>query len=481
MSKKFVGGERFEEHLVMVMLQDKSFAQQMVEILKPKYFTQKHLERITKAVFDWYEKHTQFPPSSLLGGQLIGECQDPPLKIQLERFFKTALEPIEEEDSKYTKETALEFCRKNHLLQAIDDCLDMAESARYEQVVATINEAVAAGSERNFGHIYKDALVDRMRESARKPVATPWKVLNDIIGQGLSAGELGVILALTGVGKSHALVDLGAEAASAGLNVVHFTFELSEIRVGKRYDARLTGIDYDALGSHGDAVAEYLQQLKGSVRIKKYPNRYASVMTLRNYVSRLQADGIIPDLLIVDYADIMQSGKRYENKRFEEETVYEELRSLADELGIPIWTASQTNRSGMDVEVLTLKHIAECFAKANIADLFITMNRKKTGDYEALISGNYETLGNMYIAKSRLGPDGVKFNCLVNTALSKIRCLEPGSPEEEHIMAQHDLNLETDAQRIRKQIIAIRAKHDNKTPTVRLVPPPKGELNEYQG
>ncbi len=454
-NKQFKNGEKFEEQLVGMLLQDNEFAQQMVEVLKPKYFTMKHLNTITSDLFAWYEKHKSLPSAGLFGDDILSRCDDEAQKHRLQKFFK-ALPTPKIGDQALIRDRALKFCRMNHLLLALEECLGFTEEESYDQIVTTINKAVAAGSEHNFGHIYKDELEERMREANRKPVATPWRVLNEITRGGLSAGELGVILALTGVGKSHALVDIGAAAAEAGLNVVHFTFELAEVGVGKRYDARMSGIAHDDLPNHREQVEAAIANLKGSVRIKKYMNRNASVQTLRNYVQRLSADNIKVDMLVVDYADIMKSSRSYENKRFEEEAIYEELRGLAEELEVPIWTASQVNRSGMDVEVLTLKHIAECFAKANIADLFLTMNRSKRGDYEKMKAGNYETLGNMYVAKSRLGPDGVKFNILVNTALSMIKCLEPNSSEEEQVLIQHDLHLETDAQRIRKRMTGIR-------------------------
>jgi replicative DNA helicase len=468
--------EPYENKLISAMLLDHYFAQQMFEVVDSKYFSQNATRVVYEQIKSFYEENQGIPSAEILATKAKREnAHDEALLYKIDSLFKK-LSTLQLGDLNYVKKDSLQWCRKNRLFQALEECLHMADNAKYDAVVQKITSAVRDGSDRNFGHIYKDELEERMTERNRKPVATPWEVLNNIIGGGISGGELGVILALTGVGKSHALVDIGAAAAKAGLRVAHFTFELGEIRVGKRYDARLANVAHDDLPNHREKVEKAIAELgEGAINIKKYPNREASVVTLRNYVNRLVMENKKPDILIVDYADIMKSGKNYDNKRFEEEAVYEELRSLADELMIPIWTASQVNRSGMDVEVLTLKHIAECFAKANIADLFITKNRKKTSDYEALVSGNYETLGNMFVAKSRLGPDGVKFNILVNTALSRIKCLQPGSPEEEEAMITHDLKLETDAQRIRRHLNEKKddnnARFDNKTNVVRLVPP----------
>ena len=452
-NRLFNEGIHFEEQLIHALLVDNLFAEQIMEVLDPKYFTQTHLRHIAKSLYNYYTEYKKFPSLQLMEGKMQGDetCNDAIRQQMAKTFIRIRKDPLTK-DLQYIKNSSLEFCRKQRLLLALEKCLDLTEEKNFADIVRVIQEATSAGSEKDYGHIYENELETRMTEANRNPVATPWEPLNAIISGGVSAGELAVILALTGVGKSHALVDVGAAAALAGKNVVHFTFELGEVKLGKRYDARLSGIPYDDLVANKERVKTIVDALPGTIRIKKYPNRIATVQTIRNYVNKLRLDDIVPDIIIVDYADIMKSGKNYENKRFEEEAVYEELRSLADELMIPIWTASQTNRSGMDVEVLTLKHIAECFSKANIADLFITMNRKKTGEIE--------TLGNFFVAKSRLGPDGVKFNVLVNTALSSIKCIKPGSAEEKQAIAEYDLKLESDESRIRKRVERMKERDD---------------------
>lgn len=445
-SDTFTHGTHFEEKLVQALLADHAFAEQMLEVVTPEYFTLTHLRELTRQIQQYYLKYKSFPSIPLLEGIIATDCSNDITKSQAIRFLKkTQEEEFDSSDIEFVKATSLEFCRRQKLLLTMEECLDMTgEVKKFDQILARIQQAVNAGAERDMGHIYEDKLEERMLELRRKPVATPWPPINDVISGGVSAGELAIVLALTGVGKSHALVDIGAHAIMNGKTVIHFTFELSEIKIGKRYDARIANVDYDDLARHKDLVDSCIQRLPGVLRIRKYPNRKATTQTIRGYISKLKMSGINPDLIIVDYADIMQSSKSYENKRFEEEAVYEELRSLADELDVPIWTASQTNRSGMDAEVLTFKHIAECFAKASISDLFITMNRKKTGDNESL--------GNMYIAKSRLGPDGMKFNMTINTARSRINCMYPQSPEEQQILMAYDLALESEDDKLRKKI-----------------------------
>jgi replicative DNA helicase len=437
----------FEEALVQSLLIDHAYAEQMIEVLDPDFFTLAPLQAIAQRLISYYNQYKKFPSLMLLEDILTkheGHCSELVRNQIRDYFSKIKTKPLNG-DGDYVKANALEFCRKQKVLSAMEKCLELAETRNFDQIANEIQTAVHLGSERNIGHVYDTSFEERMQEARRTVVATPWDPLNRIIAGGLSAGELGVILALTGVGKSHALIDLGVAAALAGLTVVHYTFELKETIIGKRYDARISGIAFDDLAKNKSFVKECVDMVKGKIIIRKYPNRQATVANIKHHVHKLRLNGINPDIIVVDYADIMKSSKNYSDKRHEEEAVYEELRGLADELNVPIWTASQTNRSGMDVDVLTLKHIAECFNKANISDLFITMNRKKTGERE--------TIGNMFVAKSRIGVDGVKFNIAVDTALSKITCFQPGSDDEKVALLKYDLLAEeSDEERLQKRI-----------------------------
>lgn len=446
-------GSHFEEQLVHALLVDRLFAEQMTEVLDVKYFTLNHLRFITTALFDYYKKYKSFPSIKILPTIFNETIDNPAVKEQIGQYFLKIRKEDLTGDIEYVKETSLDYCRKQKLIIALEKSLDLAENQNYDQIVQEIQKAVQAGSERDIGHIYEEGVDDRLVEESRVPIATPWEPINMITRGGTAAGELSVIMALTGVGKSHALVDIGSCALVNGKTVVHYTFELSEHIVGKRYDSRISGIDFDDLTLHKEAVKEAVAKLPGRIIIKKYANRHATVQTIKNHIAKLRMTGIIPDLVIIDYADIMKSSKSYENKRFEEEATYEELRALADELKLPIWTACQANRVAMDAEVITLKHISECFNKSQIVDLFITMNRTKTA--------SRTNLGNFFIAKSRLGVDGVKFNTLVTTAQSRIDCLTPGSAEEQNAMLESDLSMMSNQEdRIKEKLRIMRNKSE---------------------
>jgi replicative DNA helicase len=411
--------KHFEECIVQALIVDHRFAEQMTEVLNVDYFDLEYLKETTRILFDYYGKYRTFPSYKLLL-TMVKELPDGLLKEQIASYlFKIKKEPLNG-DMQYVKDASLDFCKKRSLLNAMEASLALVEEKKYEQIALEVKKALQAGAERSIGHDFKADIAKRRVIESYAAIPTPWEEVNRKIKGGLGRGKFGAIAGLTGIGKTHALVDLGAHAVMSGFNVVHYTLELSEIDVGNRYDARISGISVDNLIENKDFVEKSINKLcTGTLIIKEYPARAASLLTLKNHYDSLVLRGTKPDLIIIDYADLMKPPGNYESKRLAEEAIWESLSGWAKEIQAGIWTVAQINREGFGAEVLGLQHLAECLAKSFISDLFLTINRKKDSPTP--------DLGNMFFAKSRLGPDGIKFPMLVNTMISRIEILSPDS------------------------------------------------------
>jgi replicative DNA helicase len=413
---KFRNDRYFEETIVQALIVDSNYAEQMLEVLNPNYFNFEYLKEMSKIMFAYHDKYKSFPSYKLLVNIIRSDVTDTTIKEQIANYLLRIKKETAVSDIEYVKNASLEFCKKKALERAMEECLSLIEANKYEHIVGEIQKALQAGSDKDLGHMFVDEFDLRMAKEEYVPVPTPWNEINKRIKGGLGRGKLAAIGALTGIGKSHALIDLGAHAVVNGLNVVHYTLELDHIDTGNRYDARISDIPFDDLFISKEIVKERItERTKGKLVIKSYPTKAATVQTLKNHLNNLKLRGIEPDLVLIDYADLLKCKENYDSKRLNEEAIYEELRSWAMEAKLPIWTVTQINREGMDIEVLTLKYIAECFAKAMIVDLFITMNRKKDSPTPEI--------GNMFIAKNRLGVDGIKLPMLINTAISRIEVL----------------------------------------------------------
>lgn len=417
---KFQNNLYFEETIVRALIFDHKFAEQMLDVLDVNYFNILYLKEITGNLFSYYEKYKSFPSYKLLATLLRDEVKDGLMREQVATYLLKIKQEAAVGDIEYVKESALEFCKKRRLAYALDQSLSLLEESKYENIITEIQNALKAGADKSIGHEYELNLEKRFVREEYHPIPTPWDELNKVTKGGPGGGKLCVLAAGSGVGKSHCLVDIGAHASMLGYNVIHYTLELGDIEVGQRYDARISEVSLDDLCEHKAFVQKSIDdKVKGKIIIKSYPTKKASVRTLQNHYNSVMLRGIKPDLIVVDYADLLKSSSNYDAKRLNEEQVYEELRSWSQEINVPIWTVTQINREGMDADVVTGKHISECINKLFISDLFLTMARKKDSPTP--------DVGNIFNAKSRLGPDGMIFPILINTAISKIQMLAPNS------------------------------------------------------
>ena len=179
------------------------------------------------------------------------------------------------------------------------------------------------------------------------------------------------------------MVNVGANAAKAGLNVIHYTLELNEAYVGLRYDSVFTGIAAQDLKFNIEEVKKTVGNMKGDLIIKQYPTKSASVSTIGAHIEKCRVQGFKPDLVIVDYADLLRDISGGREVRHMLGNIYEDLRGLAGEHEIPVWTASQANRSALEEDIIGAEKIAESYSKIMTADFVVSLSRKRdTKGYE---------------------------------------------------------------------------------------------------
>ena len=313
----------------------------------------------------------------------------------------------------------LDFCKNQTLKNAILESVDLLENKDYDGIKSIIDEAMKAGTTRDLGHDYIISLEERLAESARVTVKTPWDVVNDIMDGGLGHGELGVIVAPAGIGKSWTLQAIGAGALKEGKTIVHYTLELNENYVGLRYDSIFTGVTTSNIKYYKDDVQAKLSKLPGKLLIKYFPTKGASVQTISSHLKQIEISGEKPDMVLVDYADILMPTGNFKEKRHAIGTIYEDLRGLAGELEIPIWTASQANRSALEEDIIGADKVSEDYSKVMTADFVMSMSRK--------VEDKIANTGRFHVIKNRFGIDGVTYPATINTNIGQIQVFEGSS------------------------------------------------------
>ena len=409
-------GKQFQESLAQMILEDRPFADQIEEVIDIRFFELNYLRVFISKIYDYRKKYGVHPTKKILATILRTELEnfnDSTQKQVRDYFARTCIKSVD--DNQYIKDTSLDFCKKQKLKEALMQSVDLIQSSSYDEVRKVIDTALKLGTDNNFGHDFLKDFELRYEIKARNPISTGWEKIDSLMQKGLGSGELGVVIAPTGAGKSMALAHLGSQAIKAGKSVVHYTLELSEAITGQRYDSCISTVPLNSLFHQKDEVLEIISDLEGALVIKEYPTKTATTNTIRAHLEKLKNKNHNIDMILVDYADLLKSCTNFKEKRNELESIYENLRAIAQEYKCPVWTASQTNRTGLNAEVVTMESISEAFNKCFVSDFICSISR-------TLKDKNANT-GRMYIAKNRNGPDGLVFPIFMDTANVQIKVL----------------------------------------------------------
>ena len=402
-------GKDFQEMLCHLILVDRPFADQIFEVLDVNFLELRYLQVFVELVSNYRDKFSVHPTEKIMTSILRTELKNynDSVQQQLRNFF-ARISKSEIAESDYIKGTSLDFCRKQKLKEAMLRSVKLLQKSSFDEIAQVINDALKLGSDSDFGHDYLKDFEQRFVYKSRNPVPTGWDELDAITHQGLGSGELGVVIAPTGAGKSMALVHIGAQAVINKKNVVYYTLELGETVVGQRFDSCITNVPLGDLRTFKEEIFEKVQDLEGKLIVKEYPTKSASVNSLKNHIEKLINRDFKPDVIIVDYADLLRPVSTLREKRHELETIYEQLRGLAQTYKCCVWTASQTNRSGLNAEVITMESISEAFNKCFVADFIFSISRT--------VEDKLNNEGRIFVAKNRNGIDGVVYPIYMDTS-----------------------------------------------------------------
>jgi replicative DNA helicase len=390
--------------------------------LEPDSFETDAHKFIVKETISYFLQYKDLPTLAVFKVK-VDSIENDLLKQSVVEQLRLVYQKISDTDLKYIKEQFLEFCKNQKIKNAIMESVDHLKSGQYDKIKHVVDIAMKAGMERNIGHEYMVDIEQRMSQMARKTVKTNWTEIDTLMDGGLAGGELGIITACAGSGKSWVLAKMGAEAMKQGKNVLHYTLELNENYVGLRYDACFTGIDFQNIRNNIDIVKKKIAEVPGKLIIKYFPIKTVSAHSLKLHAERIQTLGTKIDLIIVDYADILRPSQsdRNSNSYSEAGGIYEELRGVAGELQVPIWSASQSNRAAMDEDIIQANNISDSYRKIMTADFVISLSRK--------MSDKQANTARFHVIKNRFGPDGVTFPARMNAGCGDIRIFAENSRE----------------------------------------------------
>ena len=400
-------GPVFQVKVLGALLTQRQFLINIIDSLDSEYFESSAHKWIIEYIQKYFSEYHTTPTVETLSIE-VKKIENEVLRISIAEALREAYKMSDQSDLEWVENEFSTFCRNQQVKKAILGSVQLLEINDFESILQLISKAVNAGEDKTIGLDYNLDIEARYREDDRNCIPFPWPVFNEITQGGYGKGDLVLVFGNPGGGKSWAITAMGAYAAALGYNVVHYSLELGEGYVGKRYDAVFSGIEVDKLHLHRKEVDEIVGKVKGKVIIKEYPPKRASFDVIEAHLQQLEhQNDFKPDLIIIDYLDYMRTRSRKERKE-EIDDVYVAAKAFAKEKGIPVVSPSQANRGAAKSDIIEGDNAAGSYEKIMIGDIILSLARKRKDKIEGT--------GNWHIMKNRYGADGMTFRSRINTS-----------------------------------------------------------------
>jgi replicative DNA helicase len=260
------------------------------------------------------------------------------------------------------------------------ETLTLMEQGQWEAITEVMTQAVQAGcSLTDLGTNYFQELAQRIQDRAgrrvKERIPTGIPELDSMTNGGLKKAQVGMVVGGTGRGKSIFLQWLARVAILMGKRVVYITMELPEDEIADRFDSMFARVKPFELNDYQtrvlDEVGKVGTMFGSSLIIKHYPMDTATVNTFKTFIRKLSGIGIAPDLILVDYLDLIKPHRKYNNKTDEQDAVMKGVVGMGQELNIATWTAAQLNRAGLVMETPDESAQAGSISRQFAADLVL--------------------------------------------------------------------------------------------------------------
>ena len=423
-------GPHFQIKAISSLLTHKEFLISIHDVLSDEYFDNQAHKWIIKEILRYYDRYHTTPSMDILKVE-VKKIDNEVLQLSVKEQLREAYQ-ASEEDLEYVQEEFSTFCKNQQLKKALLSSVDLLKAGDFDGIKHLVESALKAGNDKNVGHEYNKDIETRFREDARTTISTPWNRIDELLQGGLGNGDFGLIFGNPGGGKSWSLVALGGHAVKMGYNVIHYTLELGEAYVGRRYDAFFSKVPVDKILQNREKIEEIIPQLPGELIIKEFPTGRATMSTIESHIAKVSDTGIKPDLIIIDYVDLLGTKKKTADRKGEIDDIYTSTKGLARELDIPIWSVSQVNRAGAKDDIVEGDKAAGSYDKIMITDVCISLSRKKADK----VNGT----GRFHIMKNRYGIDGLTFGVKADTSTGHFEVVDYNPEDYENDTPQQQSN-----------------------------------------
>ena len=411
-------GHSFQLKLINLIITDKTFFTAIIDVIQSKYFDNQYFKLIMQLVKEYHVNYQTSPSFDALD-QLTR------IEIPSEMAKKYVFDMLKEvkdasfEDHLFIKEKAIKFCKQQELKKAIrrvETILEKGDFESYDMCEEYIRDAIKVGEMTNEDFEIFSELELLLEEDYRHPLPTGIDGIDNILNGGLAKGEIGVVLAPTGVGKTTMLTRFANTAYNMGHNVLQIFFEDNPKIIQRKHFTCWTGISPQELSDNKEKVLHKADEMKkngGRLILKKLASDEFTIAQIKNQVKKIMSEGVNLDIVVLDYIDCVIPDRSYNDEWKGEGSVMRKFEGMCHELNLVGWTAAQGNRSSISSEVVTTDQMGGSIKKAQVGHVIIsvakTLQQKELG------------LATIAITKSRLGKDGIIFeNCTFDNATLEI-------------------------------------------------------------
>lgn len=396
----------FQQQVLALMMQDLDFLIIAQDVVKPEYFSDKVLIWFFTTIRNYFLDYQMRMSYDILRNELVKAVKQRTIKEKDINMYSTCFEQLElpVAHKQYLAKELINFCKSQAIKSAIMEMPQLLAIHDFAGIDAAFHKAMDVGED--FGAVGTNYFVnwnDRIRARARKyeskVIPTGITKLDVYLGGGIKPKQLGIWMAPTSRGKSIALCHCGKRTVIMGKKVLHYTCELSEDEVSERYDSSFSKIKLASLFDEEAQLLATMEKLGSrwgnALIIKDYPPHKATIATLQAHYTQCVRTGFSPDLILVDYLNLLKPSQRRLQRREELSDLATELRGWAMELGVPVWSATQSQRVAISMKTHTEEQVGEDIGMMNVADIVITLN-------QTIEEVNQNTM-RLFIAKNRNG------------------------------------------------------------------------------
>lgn len=403
-------GKEFQLQLLNEIITDHKFAQSIIDIIEPKFFPSEAFQKIMHVIKRYHKQHevvlNSFPELIMEINNDIGVEQEA-LRAQLYDTVQLI------EDCKLgnlnVQSNAQKFCKLQSIRGAVNEIktkLDRGIISDYDEIEKKIKDAITFKEEQDPINLF-DNMDNVLSEDYRDPVPTDIKGIDKVTKGGLAKGEVGLVIAPLGVGKTTFLTKVASSAFLSGKTVLQIFFEDKEEAIQRKHFSALTGIPLSELAENKSVVLRKVKEVKDKHKndlfLQKLPADGVTVHKIKNIIKKINSKGTKVDVLVLDYIDCISMEKEFANSEewSNEGKIMRAFETLVDEMNVVGWTATQGNRSSTSVEVVKTENMGGNLKKAQIAHFIMSIGKT--------LEQKDQKVATISILKNRMGDDGVIF------------------------------------------------------------------------